>query len=171
MCIYTLLYNSSFHQYPHCACSILCIAQGVTAASMYRGAIVVFQRVQACVSNAYTTSAASQQLRCTPLYLQSANAVQQLSSTLHASLCKRASTLTSLLYCVLILTTCRPSEVQFGISPKAIEGTLSAQFEVYPSAVSSLTKALARLIQEPYGCFEQTASTMYPMTMALQVSA
>jgi alpha-2-macroglobulin-like protein len=72
-------------------------------------------------------------------------------------------------YSTLLSTDYRPSEVQFAVPSKAIEGTLAAQFEVYPTAVSSLTKALARLIQEPYGCFEQTASTMYPMAMALQV--
>ena len=39
---------------------------------------------------------------------------------------------------------------------------------VYPTPLANLTEALARLIQEPSGCFEQTSSTSYPLTMAQQ---
>ncbi|NNB96216.1 hypothetical protein HI113_20170, partial [Corallococcus exiguus] len=34
--------------------------------------------------------------------------------------------------------------------------------------LANMTESLARLIQEPSGCFEQTSSTTYPMTMAQQ---
>jgi uncharacterized protein YfaS (alpha-2-macroglobulin family) len=34
--------------------------------------------------------------------------------------------------------------------------------------MANLTAALERLIQEPYGCFEQTSSTTYPLVMAQQ---
>jgi uncharacterized protein YfaS (alpha-2-macroglobulin family) len=39
---------------------------------------------------------------------------------------------------------------------------------VYPTPLANLTKALERLIQDPSGCFEQTSSTSYPLTMAQQ---
>ncbi|HEY9683317.1 MAG TPA: MG2 domain-containing protein [Oculatellaceae cyanobacterium] len=39
---------------------------------------------------------------------------------------------------------------------------------VYPSPLANLTEALRRLIQDPNGCFEQTSSTSYPLTMAQQ---
>lgn len=39
---------------------------------------------------------------------------------------------------------------------------------VYPSPLANLTEALQRLIQDPNGCFEQTSSTSYPLTMAQQ---
>jgi hypothetical protein len=39
---------------------------------------------------------------------------------------------------------------------------------VYPSPAGNLASALKSMIREPSGCFEQTSSTTYPMTMALQ---
>ncbi len=39
---------------------------------------------------------------------------------------------------------------------------------VYPTPLANLTEALERLIQDPNGCFEQTCSTSYPLTMAQQ---
>jgi uncharacterized protein YfaS (alpha-2-macroglobulin family) len=32
--------------------------------------------------------------------------------------------------------------------------------------MGNMTEAMKRLIQEPCGCFEQTSSTIYPLTMA-----
>jgi hypothetical protein len=53
--------------------------------------------------------------------------------------------------------------------PEAVEpGSLVASASVYPSPLASLTQALAALLREPYGCFEQTSSTNYPNVMALQ---
>lgn len=49
-----------------------------------------------------------------------------------------------------------------------IEGSLSAKVAVYPTPMASLTGALESLIQEPYGCFEQTSSSTYPLVMAQQ---
>ena len=37
---------------------------------------------------------------------------------------------------------------------------------IYVSPMSSMKEAMARLIREPFGCFEQTSSTIYPLTMA-----
>jgi uncharacterized protein YfaS (alpha-2-macroglobulin family) len=39
---------------------------------------------------------------------------------------------------------------------------------VYPTPLANLTEALESLIHEPCGCFEQTSSTTYPLTMAQQ---
>jgi hypothetical protein len=53
--------------------------------------------------------------------------------------------------------------------PRDIEpGSLSTYAAVYPSPLASLTEALARMLQEPCGCFEQTSSTNYPNVMVLQ---
>jgi uncharacterized protein YfaS (alpha-2-macroglobulin family) len=39
---------------------------------------------------------------------------------------------------------------------------------VYPTPLASMNEALQALLHEPYGCFEQTSSTSYPMVMAQQ---
>ena len=49
-----------------------------------------------------------------------------------------------------------------------VPGTLKANVSVYPTPLASMTAALERLIQEPYGCFEQTSSSVYPLVMAQQ---
>jgi hypothetical protein len=51
-----------------------------------------------------------------------------------------------------------------GVAP----GSLTTSVAVYPTPLANMTQALARLIQDPYGCFEQTSSTTYPLTMAQQ---
>ncbi|KJE89448.1 hypothetical protein CAOG_000912 [Capsaspora owczarzaki ATCC 30864] len=57
-------------------------------------------------------------------------------------------------------------ELVFGDSAIALSD--QSTFLVYLSPIASLTAAIKALIQEPYGCFEQTSSTTYPLTMALQ---
>ncbi|MCP3099781.1 MG2 domain-containing protein [Myxococcus sp. K15C18031901] len=49
-----------------------------------------------------------------------------------------------------------------------VPGTVRASIKVYPAPLANMTESLERLIQEPSGCFEQTSSTTYPMTMAQQ---
>lgn len=49
-----------------------------------------------------------------------------------------------------------------------IDGSLTTKIAVYPTPMASLTGALERMIREPYGCFEQTSSTTYPLVMAQQ---
>ncbi|MCA9068273.1 MAG: hypothetical protein KDA84_05090, partial [Planctomycetaceae bacterium] len=49
-----------------------------------------------------------------------------------------------------------------------VEGSLTTKIAVYPTPMASLTGALERMIREPYGCFEQTSSTTYPLVMAQQ---
>jgi uncharacterized protein YfaS (alpha-2-macroglobulin family) len=49
-----------------------------------------------------------------------------------------------------------------------VPGSLKTTVAVYPTPLANLSKALERLIQDPSGCFEQTSSTSYPLTMAQQ---
>jgi uncharacterized protein YfaS (alpha-2-macroglobulin family) len=49
-----------------------------------------------------------------------------------------------------------------------VRGSVKTSILVYPTPLANMTESLARLIQEPNGCFEQTSSTTYPMTMAQQ---
>jgi uncharacterized protein YfaS (alpha-2-macroglobulin family) len=49
-----------------------------------------------------------------------------------------------------------------------VRGSVKTSIVVYPTPLANMTESLARLIREPYGCFEQTSSTTYPMTMAQQ---
>lgn len=56
----------------------------------------------------------------------------------------------------------------FGIPANVQPGSVRASVKVMPSPVANLTQALEALIREPYGCFEQTSSVVYPMVMAQQ---
>jgi hypothetical protein len=47
-------------------------------------------------------------------------------------------------------------------------GSGVASIKIFSSNFASLLEAVQALIQDPYGCFEQTSSTTYPMVMALQ---
>src|SRR5205807_8768105 len=49
-----------------------------------------------------------------------------------------------------------------------VRGSVSSSVTVYPTPLASMTDALQSLLHEPYGCFEQTSSTSYPMVMAQQ---
>lgn len=49
-----------------------------------------------------------------------------------------------------------------------VPGSLTSDLAIYPSPAANLTKALERLLCEPYGCFEQTSSTTYPVVMVQQ---
>jgi hypothetical protein len=57
---------------------------------------------------------------------------------------------------------------RFTLAPDTVPGSVRTSIAVYPSPAGNLTQALQKLIQEPSGCFEQTSSTTYPLTMALQ---
>lgn len=54
--------------------------------------------------------------------------------------------------------------IEKNVVPESIETDSS----IYPTPLANMTSALERLIQEPSGCFEQTSSTSYPLTMAQQ---
>ena len=61
-----------------------------------------------------------------------------------------------------------PASHRFTVPEKVVPGSLTARAVVFPSPLANLTESLAALLQEPNGCFEQTSSTTYPMTMAQQ---
>ncbi len=54
------------------------------------------------------------------------------------------------------------------IPKEVIAGSIASNSAVYPTPLANMTEALQRLIQDPNGCFEQTCSTSYPLTMAQQ---
>jgi hypothetical protein len=58
--------------------------------------------------------------------------------------------------------------MEFTFPAETVPGSASATVTVYPSPLASMTDALKALLQQPYGCFEQTSSTSYPMVMAQQ---
>ncbi len=57
---------------------------------------------------------------------------------------------------------------EFTLPDGLVRGSLSSSVVVYPSTLANMTEALQSLLQQPYGCFEQTSSTSYPMVMAQQ---
>jgi uncharacterized protein YfaS (alpha-2-macroglobulin family) len=59
-------------------------------------------------------------------------------------------------------------EKSITIPDSTVPGSLSATVTVYPTPLANLTEALEALIRDPYGCFEQTSSTTFPLVMAQQ---
>jgi len=57
---------------------------------------------------------------------------------------------------------------EFTLPGDIVRGSVSSSVTVYPSPLASMTDALQSLLREPYGCFEQTSSTSYPLVMAQQ---
>jgi len=49
-----------------------------------------------------------------------------------------------------------------------VPASLQTNIAVYPTPLANMTEALQSLIQNPSGCFEQTSSTSYPLTMVQQ---
>ena len=54
------------------------------------------------------------------------------------------------------------------IPSDAVPGSLAVTLRAYPSPLADLLSGVESILQEPHGCFEQTAATNYPNTMALQ---
>ncbi len=52
------------------------------------------------------------------------------------------------------------------IPDNVVNGSLKAELTVYTSPLASMEEALNALLRSPYGCFEQTSSTTYPLVMA-----
>jgi alpha-2-macroglobulin-like protein len=67
-----------------------------------------------------------------------------------------------------ILEPDKPVLLKITIEKNVVLNSLKANAAVYPSPLANMTEALERMIQDPYGCFEQTSSTSYPLTMAQQ---
>jgi hypothetical protein len=59
-------------------------------------------------------------------------------------------------------------EREVEIPADAVADSLEAEAVAYPSPLASFSQAVASLLQEPSGCFEQTSSTNYPNVMALR---
>ncbi|HEY9772811.1 MAG TPA: alpha-2-macroglobulin family protein [Planktothrix sp.] len=57
---------------------------------------------------------------------------------------------------------------KISIEKNVVPESVISNAQVFPSPLASLTGALERMIQDPNGCFEQTSSTSYPLTMAQQ---
>lgn len=57
-------------------------------------------------------------------------------------------------------------EYEFDIH-KMVNGSLKATLNAYPNVVTDLMKGVEGILQEPYGCFEQTSCTAYPNAMVL----
>lgn len=62
----------------------------------------------------------------------------------------------------------KPVEHTITIPGGVVRGSMASNTAVYPTPLANLNEALQRMIQDPYGCFEQTSSTSYPLTMAQQ---
>ncbi|HEY9786819.1 MAG TPA: hypothetical protein V6D17_15625, partial [Candidatus Obscuribacterales bacterium] len=67
-----------------------------------------------------------------------------------------------------ILEPGKPVIHKITIPKSVIAGSMVSNTAVYPTPLANMTQALERMIQEPCGCFEQTSSTSYPLTMAQQ---
>jgi hypothetical protein len=57
---------------------------------------------------------------------------------------------------------------EFTLPAETVHGSLSSSVRIYPTPLANMTAALQALLREPYGCFEQTSSTSYPLVMAQQ---
>jgi len=57
---------------------------------------------------------------------------------------------------------------EFTLPADFVRGSVSSSITVYPTPLANMTDALQSLLREPYGCFEQTSSTSYPLVMAQQ---
>ncbi|RKH20556.1 A-macroglobulin complement component [Corallococcus sp. CA047B] len=67
-----------------------------------------------------------------------------------------------------LLSAKGPASHRVVLPESVVPGSVRTSIAVYPGPLANMTESLARLIQEPSGCFEQTSSTTYPMTMAQQ---
>lgn len=67
-----------------------------------------------------------------------------------------------------LLSAEKPVAHMVVLPESVVPGSVRTSIAVYPAPLANMTESLARLIQEPSGCFEQTSSTTYPMTMAQQ---
>jgi hypothetical protein len=59
-------------------------------------------------------------------------------------------------------------DVQYTFEPKnLVNNSMRISFSAYPDVISDLMKGVEGILQEPYGCFEQTSCTAYPNAMVL----
>ncbi|MET0405151.1 MAG: MG2 domain-containing protein, partial [Cystobacter sp.] len=65
-----------------------------------------------------------------------------------------------------LLSSRQPVSHALTLPANLVRGSVRSSLVVYPTPLANMTESLSRLIQEPSGCFEQTSSTTYPLTMA-----
>ncbi len=65
-----------------------------------------------------------------------------------------------------LLDAASPAKKQIMIPSSVVPHSVTTFATVYPSPMANLTDAVAALLREPNGCFEQTSSTNYPLAMA-----
>jgi len=65
-----------------------------------------------------------------------------------------------------ILEPGRSLVYEVAIPESCIPVSVTSKLMVYPAPLANLVGALEALLREPYGCFEQTSSTTYPLVMA-----
>lgn len=54
------------------------------------------------------------------------------------------------------------------LEDEIVPGTLEASLKLYPSPLATMQEGMESLLQEPYGCFEQTSSINYPNILAIR---
>ena len=60
-----------------------------------------------------------------------------------------------------------PSQKYEFLVNNSVQGSISATFTAFPNVVTDLVKGIESILQEPYGCFEQTSTSSYPNAMVL----
>ena len=66
-----------------------------------------------------------------------------------------------------VLSPHQISNFTFSLPDDVVPGSLITSTKLYTSPAGNLMEAVAKLIQEPYGCFEQTSATTYPLVSFL----
>jgi len=67
-----------------------------------------------------------------------------------------------------ILSPKKKAEVKIDLRDVGKVDNLEATIRVYATPAANLMQALQALLREPFGCFEQTSATTYPLVMAQQ---
>ncbi len=65
-----------------------------------------------------------------------------------------------------LLDSSNKAAKQFFVPASVVPGSMATAITVYSSPMANLTDAVAALIRQPNGCFEQTSSSNYPLAMA-----
>lgn len=65
-----------------------------------------------------------------------------------------------------MLDSTKAVDVELVMPEKIVPGSLRSEIKVYSTPVANIQEALAALIRQPFGCFEQASSTVYPLVMA-----
>ncbi len=62
----------------------------------------------------------------------------------------------------------KPFAREFAIAADVLPGSMKVSAKIYPTPLAGMEEALNALLRQPYGCFEQSSSTNYPLVMAQQ---